>query len=484
MAEKTIYYKKAEITVYLALTLSIMLSLILTLVEGARASAIRMQIECATDMGLNSAFAEFNRELLEQYDLLFIDTSYGMGMPSLANTEEHIRSYMEYNLNPTKETLLLNIRDWMSLEMDQLMITEESLATDEGGAVCKRQAVRYMKDKTGISMLGDIGQQLGLINSIQTGGRNIESEQSKVHQEIADELPMRQNEKGEWNKVTIDNPADMVNDSRGMGILNLIIDNPSGISAQNVALSQYISYRKANIGSGLPDGHEAEEGMPEEFLFGEYLIEKCGSYRNKLDKSLLKYQLEYLLEGKNSDTENLKSVANKLLLLREASNAIYLFGNQGKLAEADAAAAVITAAILLPEIQPLVKYSILLAWTYAESVRDVKVIMEGGKVPLIKNSQDWKIKLSNLPNFKNHLKDGIDENKGLDYKEYLRLFLLLMNKEEKASRFMDVMEMDIRQTEGNLKFRIDGCVDSFMADIGVTSKFGYQYQIRRFYCYE
>ena len=60
---------RGSITVYLALTLSVMLSLFLTLIEGARTNAIRMQTECAMDLSLYSVFGEYNRQLLEQYDL-------------------------------------------------------------------------------------------------------------------------------------------------------------------------------------------------------------------------------------------------------------------------------------------------------------------------------------------------------------------------------------------------------------------------------
>ena len=33
--------------------------------------------------------AEYHRELLKQYDLLFVDTSYGGSHPEIANTEAH-----------------------------------------------------------------------------------------------------------------------------------------------------------------------------------------------------------------------------------------------------------------------------------------------------------------------------------------------------------------------------------------------------------
>ena len=64
---------KGSLTVYLSLSLSLILSFVLTVIEGARISVIRMEAECVADIGMNSVLAEFHRELLEQYDLLFVD---------------------------------------------------------------------------------------------------------------------------------------------------------------------------------------------------------------------------------------------------------------------------------------------------------------------------------------------------------------------------------------------------------------------------
>ena len=85
------------LTIYLSLSLAILLTLILTLIDGSRVSAERMRSEVVTDISLNSAFSEYNRELLKQYDLLLIDTGYGMEDADQANTEEHIRQYLEKN---------------------------------------------------------------------------------------------------------------------------------------------------------------------------------------------------------------------------------------------------------------------------------------------------------------------------------------------------------------------------------------------------
>ena len=68
--------RKGYITVYLSLVTGILLSLLLTVIEGVRMHTIRTQTECVMDMAMDSALAEYHREMLEQYELFFIPVSY------------------------------------------------------------------------------------------------------------------------------------------------------------------------------------------------------------------------------------------------------------------------------------------------------------------------------------------------------------------------------------------------------------------------
>lgn len=61
--------RKGYITVYLSLVTGILLSLLLTVIEGVRMHTIRTQTECVMDMAMDSALAEYHREMLEQYEL-------------------------------------------------------------------------------------------------------------------------------------------------------------------------------------------------------------------------------------------------------------------------------------------------------------------------------------------------------------------------------------------------------------------------------
>jgi hypothetical protein len=221
-------------------------------------------------------------------------------------------------------------------------------------------------------------------------------------------------------------------------------------------------------------------GDANELVFELYLFEKCGYYGQELDKSLLKYQIEYILAGKDTDWQNLEQVAKRLLRWREAANVLYILTDSGKVAEAEAMALALTAVTLSPALLEPVKYTILFAWAYVESLQDVKTLLRGGKVPLIKTAADWKTGINSIKNVRGSLTDD-EGGSGLNYKEYLQIMMMLENQETRTFRAMDIMEMDIRRTSGNGNFRLDGCFDTYQANIAVSSGFGYSYEMTRSY---
>lgn len=69
------YRNKGTITVFLSLISMLFLSLFCTMAESVRVQAARFQAAAAFDMGLFSIFGEYDRVLLEEYDLWFLDGS-------------------------------------------------------------------------------------------------------------------------------------------------------------------------------------------------------------------------------------------------------------------------------------------------------------------------------------------------------------------------------------------------------------------------
>ena len=91
--------KNAAVSLYLALMMAVMIPILLTMIEGARISAIKLRLECSADLMADSLLAEYNKALLDQYDILLIDTAYDQGSGSLDHMLQHLEDYLSYNLH-------------------------------------------------------------------------------------------------------------------------------------------------------------------------------------------------------------------------------------------------------------------------------------------------------------------------------------------------------------------------------------------------
>ncbi|MDE7360208.1 MAG: hypothetical protein K2N39_12455 [Lachnospiraceae bacterium] len=441
-----------------------------------------MKFECVTDIGMNSVLAEYHRELLKQYDLLFVDTSYGGSHPEIAKTEAHLRRFAQKNCRPGEGKNLFGSRDFLAMDMGMVEIPAYSVASDDNGAVLKRQITDYMGDYPLGAVLDKLSANIGLLQGVGIDTKDVAAWRQEYESQIASiGLPERETEDGKTEKVPLNNPADPVNATRSSGVLNLVLENPSAVSAVKVDLGDYISHRSGRMaGTGLCADAVEAGGGPNELVFQMYLFEKCGYYGAEMDKSLLKYQMEYILAGRDTDWQNLEQVAKKLLLWREAANMLYLLSDNAKVAEAQVLATALTAVMLMPALAEPVKYTILFAWAYVESLQDVKTLLGGGRVPIFKTAADWKTGINCLKNVRGSLSEDSGGN-GLNYKEYLQIMVFLQDAETRTERAMDIMEMDIRQTPGNAGFRLDGCFDTYQAHLEVTSRFGYSYEMTRRY---
>ena len=488
---------RGSITIYLAMIFSVMIALIFTLVQDVRTQAARMSLECSLDLSLYSVFAEYHKELLEQYDLFFIDSGYG-GAPNIDYVGHHLKGYMDDNFTFALDQNGMILCDFLKMETEQVKICGYTRATDENGQVFKRQAIAYMKDLMGLSTIQNWQETMRVVEENSLLTRDITAERNAIQQEIDSiVIPPEKISENEYREVPLENPADRVNASRNAGILHLVIKDVNTLSNQGIDLSSYASHREWKQGYGLLD--REKPSATEDLLYHEYILSKCSNYTNQLEKSKLKYQVEYILGGKDNDVDNLKWVVNRLLLLREVANVTHIYTDNNKITQAKLLAMGLAAVARNPDLVEPVKNSILFAWAYAESVYDVKQLLEGKKVPLIKTSENWHYSLMGMLNYEGGLADttnGISSAEGMDgtalvsqsglelsYKDYLRILLNTVSEKNSVSRMMDVVEMDIRKTTGNGNFLIDGCVDYIDTKVYGSSQFGTTVEIRRSYFY-
>ena len=262
-------------------------------------------------------------------------------------------------------------------------------------------------------------------------------------------------------------------------------DAKDDISGRSVDLSETVT-RKRPKTKGFGDVERDTVSVAERLLFDAYILEKCGTYREPKQTGQLQYQTEYILAGKESDVDNLKEVVGRLLMFREVSNCIYLLSDGAKVSEALALATSICSAVGAMMLVEPVKYTLLFAWAYAEAIYDVRQLLAGGSIPLVKSGATWHYSLSGMLAAESEqiaLQDASLTAQGLSYEEYLWLFLAVENRDKKVYRLMDIIQMDVRKNSGFDGFYLSNCVDLLIMEATVFSKYGYYKELKRKYSY-
>lgn len=424
---------KGSITVFLALSLSILTGFVLLLTENAIRNAEKVRLEGAVDLGMNSVLGEFHKELHDRYGLLYIDLSYEEKEPSLQNLESRLNYYMEQNTEKHVNG------PWGNIMLDRVKVGQVATAAYGNGNSMKYQAVCYMQDS-------DLGgrYRFDALSVLQEYiGRDTVAEWSTLMEEIAGmELPVILNDSGQWEEVPLENPAEDVFELVGQDVLQLIEIDTSNIRVGLIQRANYASGRKlVNIDFG-------QEKEADTKLFLSYLFEKMGNYGRIRAESFLQYQLEYIAMGKCSDYENVQAVAEQLLEWCFARNAELVMQNSAYYEEALAIADSLRAVSLDSRFREPVARSILYARAYKESLSQLHCLMNNGKV------------------------------EGFCYEDYLLAMILLLSEEDRNLRSMDIVEMDIRMITQNPLFSMDFCVERLQTEISAGN-----YYLKRTYGY-
>lgn len=497
------------LTVFLSLCLPVILSLFFTLMEGAQMNAARMQIEIAAGTALDSVMAEYHRELLRQYDLLMIDVSYGTTAASTGQLEEHLKGYMENNFCPAGG-LTGRSSDFTNLSLNSMSVSGTRFAADNGCAALREQVTAYMTGEPVEAMVSQVLEQMEEYNSYgfdlsawsermdrygkkmrsiktassrqqESGGSEseeetaAENEEEKVKKEAAETFAEEQG----VTAGQMENPAEEITSSSNRPLLRQVLgEQMTEVSRASVNTASLLSGRTVHYGDGAEAENSHGYDAAGKVLFDLYAFEKCGNYRNPMEKSALKYQIEYLLSGKSSDEENLNETVKKIMMIRLAANMAFLAADNAKREEIRTWAAAAAAIAAVPALEPVVGIVLMLAWSYVESLQDLKTLMAGGKIPVMKTGSQWKTDIKGI--FKPEEATSAESGgRGLDYEDYLHILLFLHDEEEKSLRLMDMMEADIRRTEGNGQFRMDWCLDTFSMEASCTDSSGRNYSISR-----
>ncbi|RGI82333.1 hypothetical protein DXD84_11630 [Dorea formicigenerans] len=458
---------------YLSLVFILLISFAGAMLESASLQNVKNYRRADMTRAVESIFAEYQKELWEVYGIFALEGSYETGSYSEELLKERLAYYGAGGMNQE--------------------ITRIQLLTDQGASAFYEQVTAYMENKYGLDKVKKLVGQTDIWKAGEEALQNYERDGAKTEQELQELLSQKEEFPEE------ENPLSHVAKLKSMPLVDLIMPKGRVMSKKSITLSEMVSHRKRNQGYGDFSDVAGSGSTISKLLFGEYVLEHFkmasdslqsgnenynsgdsvggdfvrgdsanedfsnGNRGDMAGAGSLDYELEYILEGHASDRENMETVASKLLMVRFVPDYAYIQTDPEKKAEAEAAALTLCTVIGLPELAEGAAQGILLAWAYGEAIMDIRTLISGGKVPLVKNAEDWKLSLSGLMQLgsagENVAADsGKDMESGLAYREYLRMLLFLKSQDEVGMRTLDMVEQNLKIRYGQTFFRADACI--------------------------
>lgn len=483
--------KKGQITVFLSLIFLVLMGLAFCILEGMHIyTEVSLSEEVFMEAG-DYVLSQYNRPLFERYHLFFLDPEEEEQIVS--DGESYMKSYLDTNSS-------------FSFECDNLSVTEEKTAVDEDGLYLKHQIREWMKYReiekagegikklfhsmTNVEQKKDtVQKKINAADAAQEG----ESKAEPLQEETSEEAGLeKENSEGtvsadvtvkegfQWKQL-----KETLEQIIKSGILLYVTDDLNQLSALSISGDQLPSQKKGikkesiinfpvsvtDFGSWkdvlkVPDiGNPDDHFLSDEFFLSEYIFDHFDCYiRKKDDRSIwprcLQYEVEYLAGGRLSDQENLKLVADKMLLLRFVMNYSFASSDTEINNTAGAMADVLSGVFGLPAAREAVRVLLISAISYGESLLEVHTLFAGGEIAAVKDAGTWNLYFHNAAELlKNREKVKTGKN-NVDYKDYLRLLLAIQIKPEKVYyRMMDVMQVNLRLEQP--EFLMENCIFRF-----------------------
>jgi hypothetical protein len=281
-----------------------------------------------------------------------------------------------------------------------------------------------------------------------------------IDDSLLERLPSKKEKAEEAvNSINTD-VIDFKNDSYITGSLESIASVESGLGQLISKAGEQLYVNEYIMGTFIHD-------VP--LLQGE---EKSRAYnlhskeKTSRDAYFSKYEVEYIINGNKSESINSKITKSEILAIRMISNVIHIYSDPSKMSRVNGLAAALSswsAGLSTPLIQNMLIFS----WAMAESLYDLNQLLKGGKILLFKTEMQWKTDLSG-GSCKSEIKDEGNNPLLMSYQDYLRIFLLLMDKETKLARTQDLVQLNIGLSKPG--FLIEDCMVLLRAKTTVTMK--------------
>lgn len=467
--ERSDMQKQGSVTIFSALTFMLVASFLFALLESSRVQMLGTYAEMTSELAMESVLAEYQSELWESYGLLCLDGAYGGSQFS----EEYLASVLATRIRMNLETegdgsMMLG------LKLDSAIPLEYQLMTDEEGRVFLHYISEYMKT----SFPRDTAQMLYekclsgyRISDGESVGSSVEDakqaiEDARIQQaQMMDTNAHGMESQGQENVVNPkdtsielqENPLEVVLAWKQRGFLGMVVENIQDVSTATIQSTETLGKRVLQRGTSVT---LSERDWYDKILATEYINQYFSNYLKMKEGRALAYEAEYIICGEDSDVANLEGVAKRLLLAREAANIVHIMLDAEKRMLATEVATALAGVTVNPAVIQIVEMGVIGAWAYVESILDVRALLHGDAIALVKSQEQWSSSVQSLSEvLEGGFRSANCEN-GWNYADYLRAFMLAMTDKNVAYRMMDMMEQTIRRIPVYRNCRMDYMIAS------------------------
>ena len=246
---------------------------------------------------------------------------------------------------------------------------------------------------------------------------------------------------------------------RDRGIYSLICPGYSDISDKSIKTFYNRNYAERE--GGLIDIPEKSviEAVAENICMAEYSVMFFADFCNSMEDRPAECETEYIIGGSLNEKDNINTVINRLIGIREVLNLLYLMCDSEKKSDAHTLALSMAGAGGTAAVK-LTQYLIMAVWALGEAVIDTRVLMSGGSVPFMKEASDWRLDLYEITDIFEIINktdySGNSVSGACEYSDYLKLILFIYGDNKQAFRIMDLVEEDI-QNKYYSEFYFNNC---------------------------
>lgn len=492
MRNNKILFRKAEgqLTVFMALVFFLVVSLLLAQYRSAVFYARRANAERAARLSAESFLAGYNRPLRDYYQILAVDGGFGQDIFQEERLEAQLLHVFEKNVE-----VGFGAGKGVDAGMEEPVFT---LLIDGDWDFFLREICLNRMDVTVADGIGYIMEQWKSKNDWAAGDLSRKRQEAATRAETENVTDSGAGEVGqpgdtgqpeeneplevpESNPEPVTDPRDFVAEIWNQGILAAACPENFSLSEKQCPMTdvsfpeagqkiqRYIDFKDDASIQDLFEGWdgilEPELGLGAVVSDGAvqlYIMEvfnhAATAESRVVHERVLNYEVEYILAGNESDSENLKTVLWKLLAFRCVMNLSHILMSGEKGVQAGQTAALLSTALLIPQFTEVVAFLLKCAWAFAESLSDCRTLLKGGKVPLMKDDTTWYLTWEQMLRLDGHMLDGNSGTEGIDYQGYLQMFLLLMKRDTKYRRMTHLMEKNIRLLPDYSEFQMANCI--------------------------